>query len=106
LKLELLSKKWVRLRPLDQGLQILALRKNNAGAKIAQRNNLNFVSLWWKDICALGKARSFDGNWFTRLISRKVGNGRMIAFWEDKWIGSLPLWTFMQDFFRFQLKRI
>jgi hypothetical protein len=41
---------------------------------------LNFASLWWKDICGLGKTIGFDGDWFVRLVSRKVGNGRMIVF--------------------------
>jgi len=42
------------------------------------------ASLWWRDICALGREE-----WFSDHVSRAVGNGRNTRFWVDGWLGGV-----------------
>jgi len=54
---------------------------------------------WWRDlskICHDGN----ETNWFDNRIRWKLGNGKRIRLWEDKWIGELPL---IQEFPRLKL---
>jgi len=42
-------------------------------------------STWWKDlgkVCSLGPG----GNWFECNNKWKVGDGKSVRFWEDKWL--------------------
>jgi len=47
-------------------------------------------STWCRDICRICDVRN-DHNWFEGRIRWKLGNGRRIRFWEDKWVGNLQL---------------
>jgi hypothetical protein len=54
--------------------------------------NKRFASLWWKDLCNLGRLRSStNGDWYIEVLVKKVGNGGGSRFWLDKWIGGMPL---------------
>jgi mannosylglycoprotein endo-beta-mannosidase len=50
----------------------------------------SFATLWWKDVCHLemgvGPTISLE-----EVIVRKLGNGMLIRFWKDIWIGEIPL---------------
>ncbi|CAI8604439.1 unnamed protein product [Vicia faba] len=49
------------------------------------------VSLWWKDICSVGKVEKDNPeNWFTSSISCKLKKGAVISFWVHQWSGSMP----------------
>ena len=41
-------------------------------------------------MCRVRKVEN-DLNWFDNRIRWKLGDGKSIKFWEDKWIGDLPL---------------
>ncbi|XP_058756595.1 uncharacterized protein LOC131629813 [Vicia villosa] len=50
------------------------------------------VSLWWKDICMIGSGGDSPlDNWFPSSILCKLGNGDNIDFWQDRWLGGIPL---------------
>ncbi|XP_050909428.1 uncharacterized protein LOC127123232 [Lathyrus oleraceus] len=44
----------------------------------------NKVSLWWRDLCAIGNSvdSSSHFNWFSSSIYDKLGNGKTIDFWR------------------------
>ncbi|KAK2360932.1 hypothetical protein QL285_086149 [Trifolium repens] len=50
--------------------------------------NKRFASLWWKDLCKLGRI-SVNNNedWCSEVMVKKVGNGGDTRFWLDKWFG-------------------
>jgi hypothetical protein len=50
--------------------------------------NKRYASLWWKDLCKLGRiSGSSNGDWCSEVMVKKVGNGGGTRFWLDKWIG-------------------
>ncbi|MCI12312.1 RNA-directed DNA polymerase (Reverse transcriptase), partial [Trifolium medium] len=49
-----------------------------------------FASLWWKDICNIENC-VVSKNWIAEVITRKLGNGAFIRFWNDKWLGDFSL---------------
>jgi hypothetical protein len=60
--------------------------------ELASFGNKRFASLWWKDLCNLGRlSRSSNGDWCSEMLVKKVGNGGGTRFWLDKWIGERPL---------------
>ena len=47
-------------------------------------------SLWWKDVkkvCGKGLQR----NWFDCRLQWRVGDGKCVKFWEDRWVDGLAL---------------
>jgi hypothetical protein len=48
-----------------------------------------YSSLWWKDVCSIGT--NLNNNWFAQNVVKKLGNGTLTSFWEDTWVGNLPL---------------
>jgi hypothetical protein len=60
--------------------------------ELASFGNKRFASLWWKDLCNLGRlSRSSNGDWCSETMVKKVGNGGGTRFWLDKWMGGRPL---------------
>jgi hypothetical protein len=65
------------------------------GANVVGRVDLGddvkpwYSSLWWKDVCSIGS--NLGINWFSQNVSKKVGNGAQTSFWEDSWLGDIPL---------------
>jgi hypothetical protein len=54
--------------------------------------NVKYASLWWKDLCSLGRMRSSDEcDWCGEIMSKKLGDGGGTRFWLDKWVGPKPL---------------
>jgi hypothetical protein len=54
--------------------------------------NVKFASLWWKDLCSLGRMRSSDeSDWCGEIMSKKLGDGGGTRFWLDNWVGPKPL---------------
>jgi hypothetical protein len=50
------------------------------------------VSLWWKDLCWLGrKTTNEEGDWCSDIMVKKLGNGGRTRFWLDNWEGPTPL---------------
>ena len=45
---------------------------------------------WWRDIKKV-TSEGQNGNWFEEIIEWKLGKGDLINFWNDKWIGEVPL---------------
>jgi hypothetical protein len=48
-----------------------------------------YSSSWWRDICSIGINQ--DQDWFSQHVVKLMGNGEQTSFWEDKWIGDVPL---------------
>lgn len=46
-------------------------------------------SIWWRDLINLD-AQEPTGR-FSSCISRKLGNGSLVDFWKDHWLGHAPL---------------
>lgn len=42
-------------------------------------------SIWWKDVVNPGDFGNLD--WFNSVVVRKVGNGLLSSFWNDRWRG-------------------
>jgi len=44
-------------------------------------------SYWWKEVARIrdGVGEEVEG-WFTKRVSRKVGDGADTFFWYDRWI--------------------
>ncbi|XP_058760442.1 uncharacterized protein LOC131633769 [Vicia villosa] len=52
----------------------------------------NMASLWWKDVCSVGSMGNNPlENWFPSSVACKLGNGEVIDFWADRWVGGYPL---------------
>jgi len=43
----------------------------------------NNASRWWRDLVSLDGG----GEWFSSLVSRKVGDRSATGFWKDAWVG-------------------
>ena len=50
------------------------------------RDNFKHTSLWWKDLCALGKELENVQDWFWEFTKKRIGNGETTVFWHDIWI--------------------
>jgi hypothetical protein len=50
-------------------------------------NNVRMASVWWKDIVNL----EANDRWFSNTVVKKVGDGRLTAFWTDIWISNVSL---------------
>jgi hypothetical protein len=48
-----------------------------------------YSSLWWKDLCSIDT--NLDTNWFAHSVFKKLGNGANTSFWNDIWVGEVPL---------------
>jgi hypothetical protein len=44
-------------------------------------------STWWKDLCCLDS----HGEWFRRVVAKRVGRGNSCRFWKDTWVDNQPL---------------
>jgi len=47
-------------------------------------------SIWWRDlkkVCGLGE----NGRWFMDKIIWRVGESNRILFWDNLWLGDIPL---------------
>jgi hypothetical protein len=61
-------------------------------SELAKFNNVKFASLWWKDLCCLGRLReNVEGDWCGEIMAKKLGSGGGTRFWLDKWLGPIPL---------------
>lgn len=47
--------------------------------------------MWLRDLKMVGKCNRNDMNWFNYYVSVKLGNGKIIEFWNHCWIGAQPL---------------
>jgi hypothetical protein len=70
--------------------RVLSARYGVEGGQV--RDGDRTASLWWRDIIALRREE-----WFSEHVSRVVGNGRMIRFLTDVWVGGL---SFRDRFYR------
>ncbi|MCI24115.1 hypothetical protein A2U01_0045298, partial [Trifolium medium] len=44
--------------------------------KLLNSGDIKFASLWWKDLCLLGRmATNEDGDWCSDIMVKKLGNG-------------------------------
>jgi len=48
------------------------------------------VSLWWRELKAIWSMKEW-GEKFDDRFRWKVGHGKEIKFWEDRWVGNLVL---------------
>jgi hypothetical protein len=44
-------------------------------------------STWWKDLCCLDS----HGEWFRRVVAKRVGRGNSCRFWKDMWVDNQTL---------------
>lgn len=56
-------------------------------------------SSWWKEIYRLETKENCRSDWFSEGITRKVGSGYHISFWEDPWVGNVTLKTMFLGLF-------
>jgi hypothetical protein len=90
-----LLEKW-RWRLLASGnalwKEVLMAKYGVSISRMVERDSYvcpRFSSSWWKDIVNL---EGFGENsWFNSEVVRRVGNGLSTSFWNDIWIGNLPL---------------
>ncbi|MCH87323.1 ribonuclease H protein, partial [Trifolium medium] len=55
-------------------------------------NGFTRASLWWKNVSLLGDSTVACSDWFSKGVSRKIGNGSDTTFWFDPWVGGgVPL---------------
>jgi len=47
-------------------------------------------SQWWKNLRSVCEVHN-EFNWFYKRIRWKLGNGGIIKFWKDCWMGDKPL---------------
>lgn len=57
--------------------------------------NARQFSLWWKDVKDIDAESSPMQGWFTGSVKLKLGDGRQVKFWQDKWCGP---WQLMELF--------
>jgi hypothetical protein len=48
-----------------------------------------YASLWWKDVFSIGS--NLNNNSFSQNVVKKLGNDTHTSFWDDIWVGNLPL---------------
>ncbi|GAU21182.1 hypothetical protein TSUD_10990 [Trifolium subterraneum] len=48
-------------------------------------------SSWWREILKIRDDESVGGTWFAESIVRRVGDGNDTFFWNDSWLGCVPL---------------
>lgn len=53
--------------------------------------NRNDTSHFMKSICSVQKESWWSSNFSSRAFSWKIGNGKLVYFWEDIWILQRPL---------------
>jgi hypothetical protein len=59
---------------------------------LANEGHLNIASIWWKDLCTLGRISIVDdGDWCRDIMIKTLGNGGGTRFWVDIWVGNIPL---------------
>jgi hypothetical protein len=49
---------------------------------------MRVASTWWRDICVLDK----NSNWFADAVEKRVRDGVLTSFWNEKWLGDIPLY--------------
>lgn len=59
-------------------------------------------SIWWRDIRLIGvhETNAHD-NWFSSSISFKLGDGKLIYFWHDIWVGTNSFSSLFLELFAF-----
>ncbi|CAJ2644149.1 unnamed protein product [Trifolium pratense] len=45
-------------------------------------------SIWWRDILKVGGKE--NDLWFPKSVSSVLGDGNLIGFWKEKWLGEIP----------------
>lgn len=55
-------------------------------------------STWWRDLIILDRLHNPEGR-FSACIRRKLGNGRLVDFWNDQWLGNAPLSSVFPNFY-------
>ncbi|MCI00244.1 LINE-1 reverse transcriptase like [Trifolium medium] len=90
--------KWRWRLLTSQDMFWVKVLKAKYGGDIAHVSNLSscgdvkFASLWWKDLCSLGRmVPSDDGDWCSDIMIKKLGNGGNTRFWHDLWMGPTSL---------------
>jgi hypothetical protein len=54
--------------------------------------NVRFASLWWRDLCSLGRlSANGESDWCSDIMTKKLGDRGRTRFWLDKWMGPNPL---------------
>jgi hypothetical protein len=48
-------------------------------------------SSWWKDVSLLGTHMESHSDWFSRGVTKRIGNGNLTSFWFDPWSDDAPL---------------
>jgi len=50
------------------------------------------VSTWWRELAKISDGvDSVGGSWFADRVACKVGTRTNISFWQDRWLGDVPL---------------
>lgn len=52
---------------------------------------IKFASLWWKDICNVGKERGTNQDWPFEFVKKKIGNRDTASFWPEPWASNVLL---------------
>lgn len=52
---------------------------------------LSKASLWWRDIRMVCGPKLLGNSWFLESISCRLGDEAFFRFWDDCWLGPMPL---------------
>ncbi|CAK8565317.1 unnamed protein product [Lathyrus sativus] len=75
---------------------LLSMRCGDIKVKVIDENKQSLSkedSLWWRDLSLVGFMRGKVCSWFSYNISCKLGNRRSVEFWNNKWLGHVPIRT-------------
>ncbi|CAI8613625.1 unnamed protein product [Vicia faba] len=71
------------------GASVWSARGNYFNGRVYSRDNKN--SLWWRDIKSFGSKSETSNDWFLKGVLYRLGSGRRILFWENRWCGEVRL---------------
>ena len=69
--------------------QVLCSKYSQGNLFLAKRKSRK-DSLWWRDFVGACGEEIYD-QWFDKNVYRRVGDGRLIQFWKQPWVGNYRL---------------
>lgn len=64
--------------------------KYGEGVRVSEGNSWRKGSRWWKDLGKVGVCQD-KGEWFSGNVQRVVGDGKLVSFWDECWVGDVKL---------------
>ncbi|GKV30901.1 hypothetical protein SLEP1_g39668 [Rubroshorea leprosula] len=94
--LALLGKWWSRMASENESLLYRVIKEKYGNVdgnwlEWVQQESRQKGSLWWKNICRLDHMEHNKEGWLKEGFKLKMGDGNLVGFWKDVWIGDQPL---------------